>query len=60
MNENLDLKRRYKWLHDEVVQILYRHDPIGIGMTTDGPQMNMNRRRVQSYPGCKEYRQRQS
>lgn len=31
------LRRLYRRLHDELICILYRHDPIGIGMTTDGP-----------------------
>ncbi len=30
-------KRAHKRLYDEVVRILYRHDPIGIGVTMDGP-----------------------
>jgi hypothetical protein len=29
--------RGYGWLHDDLVDILYRHDPIGIGITIDGP-----------------------
>lgn len=29
-------KRAYRWLHDEVVSILYRHDPVGIGIIVDG------------------------
>ena len=30
-------KRVYRRLHDEVVSILYRHDPVGIGITIGGP-----------------------
>ncbi|MBI2934088.1 MAG: hypothetical protein HYY29_00805, partial [Chloroflexi bacterium] len=31
------LECEYGRLYDEIVRILYRHDPIGIGMATDGP-----------------------
>ncbi len=37
MDEKRELKRRYKRLHQQVVRILYRHDPIGIGIEIDGP-----------------------